>query len=98
MSYYGNILTLVQATPVQQQQVATVLTAHNCVYQQVDQTFYLETRSIAHTQQVAREVEGLGVPFAFFHNRVSKGSFCYPVGLPDDVREKIHQILFVDPA
>ena len=94
MSYYGNILTLYQASEEVLAEVAYLLTAHRTIFTSRETTFFVETSSMAHTEEVIAALKKKKIAFTFFHNHIATGSGIAAGGLPSDFVQAVRRIMF----
>lgn len=78
MARYGNILTVFNCTADQATKVQNAVTATGAICAQRENTFYIESYSMANTQVIIDLIRAIGLEFIFFHNHNSDGSQVIP--------------------
>jgi hypothetical protein len=78
MARYGNILTVFNCTPAKAVQVQNAVTSTGAICTQRENTFYIESYSMANTQVIIDLIRVLNLEFIFFHHHNSDGSQVIP--------------------
>jgi len=94
MARYGNILSLYSGNAAATASVISILQTNQVIYQQAEQTFFIETTSKDNTKAVVKDLTDLDIAFTFFHDGNPNRSYLFSNNMDPQVIAMINKILF----
>lgn len=93
MAKYGNILTLIDASQSDKNDIEIILVEEKADYLIFNELFFIETNSKLNTKNVLDKIQQLNIKYLFYHNHNSDGSRIRSKNIDSDIEKQIKNIL-----